>query len=313
VAHVTRSGKERRTNTDVLAQYRRRIQDVVPDLTIESLCLDPQGQNNHVVIVNDVFIFRFPRYRGGIERLERETAALRVLGPRLPLPIPMPRWCSFEVPEPGMAFMAYTALPGEPLNHLLATGTHGLDLSTVAGALGAFLTALHATPVDDVPTIGPDAAETPGAHWQDLYDRMRSRLFQLMIPDARRWTERHFEPFLQRLRGQPPTICVIHGDFGASNMLFDAKSRRLTGIIDFGSLHHDDPAVDLAAASTLAPGILRHFRPTYPNLDAVLDRVAFYRGTFALQEALFGVENGDEQALRYGLSNVPPPPGSIEL
>ena len=36
--------------------------------------------------------------------------------------------------------------------------------------------------------------------------------------------------------------------------------------------------------------------------QGALGRVAFYRGTFALQEALFGVENGDEEAFRAGIA-----------
>lgn len=38
-----------------------------------------------------------------------------------------------------------------------------------------------------------------------------------------------------------------------------------------------------------------------PQLSALMDRVLFYQGTFALQEALFGLENGDEEAFRAGI------------
>jgi len=38
-----------------------------------------------------------------------------------------------------------------------------------------------------------------------------------------------------------------------------------------------------------------------PEMHAALDRVAFYRGTFALQEALFGIENNDTEAFHAGL------------
>jgi len=32
------------------------------------------------------------------------------------------------------------------------------------------------------------------------------------------------------------------------------------------------------------------------------ERLAFYAGTFALQEALFGIENGDRQAFENGIA-----------
>lgn len=38
-----------------------------------------------------------------------------------------------------------------------------------------------------------------------------------------------------------------------------------------------------------------------PQLSALMDRVLFYQGTFALQEALFGLENEDTEAFRAGI------------
>jgi hypothetical protein len=51
-----------------------------------------------------------------------------------------------------------------------------------------------------------------------------------------------------------------HGDFGPSNILFDATTRTISGIVDFGSAALGDPA----AWSTI--GRVRHERTTarYP-------------------------------------------------
>jgi aminoglycoside 2''-phosphotransferase len=38
-----------------------------------------------------------------------------------------------------------------------------------------------------------------------------------------------------------------------------------------------------------------------PGMVSFLDRIRFYRGTFALIEALFGIENGDEEPFRSGI------------
>jgi aminoglycoside 2''-phosphotransferase len=42
-------------------------------------------------------------------------------------------------------------------------------------------------------------------------------------------------------------------------------------------------------------------QPFYPGLDSLLARVRFYKGTFALYEALFGIENGDQAAFEAGM------------
>jgi aminoglycoside 2''-phosphotransferase len=42
---------------------------------------------------------------------------------------------------------------------------------------------------------------------------------------------------------------------------------------------------------------------SYPGLDAIWERVTFWHGTYALEEALFGVENGDAEAFEAGIRN----------
>ncbi|WMM34355.1 aminoglycoside phosphotransferase family protein [Shouchella clausii] len=94
----------------------------------------------------------------------------------------------------------------------------------------------------------------------------------------------------------------MHGDFGSSNILWNPESSRITGIIDFGGSCLGDPAYDFA-------GILssygRHFFDMcislYPNDSELSDRANFYKSTFALQEALHGIENDDKQAFESGI------------
>lgn len=45
----------------------------------------------------------------------------------------------------------------------------------------------------------------------------------------------------------------------------------------------------------------QHCCTTYPAMAAALDRVHFYCDTFALEEALFGLKNGDEEAFHSGM------------
>jgi aminoglycoside 2''-phosphotransferase len=72
-----------------------------------------------------------------------------------------------------------------------------------------------------------------------------------------------------------------------------------SGVIDFDSARVGDPANDLAAASCYG---LDRLARVYPEADAAIPRVQFYVGTFALQEALFGVENGDDGAFERGIA-----------
>jgi aminoglycoside 2''-phosphotransferase len=124
-----------------------------------------------------------------------------------------------------------------------------------------------------------------------------------MRSDAKEAVAHHFASFL----GDPAMRLVrpilVHGDLGSGNLLYDPVSERLSGVLDWGCAGPDDPAVDYAAAATLSTGFLERLVAVSAEAAAVARRVAFYSGTFALQEALFGIENGDEAALEAGLED----------
>ncbi len=283
--------------SDVIQRYVRRIRELYPEIVMASTRQVDHGQNNDVVVVNDDLLFRFPRYPSGIALLERETQLLRNLQGSVPVAIPDPLYTSFAPREVGQVFMGYRLIPGAPLEQEMLQDR--ATLRKLATRLASFLRHLHRVPIT---AALPGASPVPiVAKWQGLYEQIRNQLFPYMRPDARAWTVGHFEAFLQDPRTQALTPMLIHGDFGASNILYDPTQQTLTGIIDFSSAGPDDPAVDFAAASTIAPDFLSYFYTAYPEVRDALHRVAFYKGTFALQEALFGRENGDDDAFRAGM------------
>ena len=94
-----------------------------------------------------------------------------------------------------------------------------------------------------------------------------------------------------------------HGDFGPSNILYSKDEERVTGVIDFGSSGLGDPAYDFAGLlSGYGEPFVESFAKVYPAVEVFFERIRFYRGTFALLEALFGIENDDERALEAGLA-----------
>jgi aminoglycoside 2''-phosphotransferase len=284
-----------------LEQYAARIQGAYPALTVATVRRLGEGQNNDVLLVNGALIVRFPRYAQGIAALEREVTILRALQGRLPLAIPTPRYVALTPRLVGRVFMGYPLLPGAPLEPTVLSQLDEAEVATLARGLGDFLRHLHQIQLEEV-LPGAAAQADLLAGWADLYARIQRHLFPAMRPEARAWATAHFETFLHSPQSRAISPVLIHGDLGASNILYEAQHRTVTGIIDFSGAGPQDPAVDLAALSTLRAGILDEVARTYPVTQALLDRAAFYCGTFALQEALFGVENDDEAAFRAGIA-----------
>lgn len=266
------------------------------------------GQNNDVIAVRAApegldLIFRFPRHPRAAGELAREVALLRVLRERAPLPVPDPIYVRLDPPTPGEVFMGYARLSGEPLTRDALAALPDASRRRIAGQLGAFLTALHSLPPEVFNP--PLAVANDRATWERMYGDVRVRLFPLMRPDARQRVAAHFESSLDDAASQTWRPAPIHGDFGAGNILFDARTCDISGILDWSSAGLGDPATDLAALiapASYGEGVIASLAPAYPPFAAELPRARFYVGTFALQEALFGVETGDATAFEAGIA-----------
>lgn len=279
--------------------YSNIIKEAYPSLSIHSARLHTgDGQFNDVLFINDDLIFRFPRYEESINNFLREIQILRSLQGRLNLPIPNPIYVSLETSSVGHVFMGYKLLPGRPLfREVLNEVEDESILESLAQQLANFLYGLHTlSPVNlglDLPVHNP-LTET-----QIFFSNVQKYLFPYMRAEARNSVTEHFENYftIPRLHEFAPSM--IHGDFGGSNILFDLG--KITGIVDFSFAGLGDPAQDIAAVSTYGKNFFLQICQYYPKIDSLRARAEFYRGTFALQEALHGFRNNDQEAFANGM------------
>ena len=287
---------------DSVPNLVERIRSVYQDFDIREATINMQGQNSIVLIVNGEWIFRFPKYTHVLEQMKTETKILTAIQGKLPLKTPEPEFNHLENAAVEAAFMGYRRISGEPLWREIFTAIQDVVvIDRLAFQLGEFLGALHGMKDKFPASIALDRGET-AASTKDLYRQIRQNLFPMMRPDAQTWTANHFETFLDKEQNFLFEPVFRHGDFGTSNLLYDTQSHNLNGVIDFSYAALGDPAFDFAGLlSSYGEDFLLKCTKAYPALSEMMERVHFYRGTFALEEALFGFENGDETALKAGM------------
>ncbi|MCA0988510.1 phosphotransferase family protein [Guptibacillus algicola] len=279
------------------AYYKDQINTVYPELNITSIKQNTIGQNNDVVIVNESLVFRFPKYEEGIEALRKETDVLNHVRKHVSLPIPSPTYQSFDPYEAGKVFAGYEMIEGEPLwRENFHRFTKEEDKERIARQLVTFLTELHAT------SSGDQSSEDIHREVEDLYVRIQKKLFSYMRQDAKWEVSNLFESFLRNEKHAGVNKKRIHGDFGASNILWDPERYEITGIIDFGETEIGDSAYDFAGLfASYGENFIRRCLSLYPDGQDILERVMFYKETFALQEALHGIEHNDARAFENGI------------
>jgi aminoglycoside 2''-phosphotransferase len=290
------------TDATVLAPFLAQLRAAYPSLEIGAAHLRAgEGQFNDVLIVNDALVFRFPRSAAVARTLERETALLLRLAGRLPLPTPNPTFQGRDLETGALAFIGYAMLPGEPLpNSALGAVGDEAALDRMAAQLAGFLRELHALlPLE----VTPKAAPQGTSFWEELGEQFREKLFPFMRQDARDETARLFDELLATLRRDQPAPALVHGDFGGSNILHDPRTLAITGVIDFGGAGAGDPAVDIAALSCFGEGFVARGLAAYPAMAQMLPRARLYRGTFALQQALYALRDGNREDFDDGIAS----------
>jgi aminoglycoside 2''-phosphotransferase len=282
--------------------YLVSIRAAYPSLEITSGELNTKGQNNDVLIINNNLIFRFPKYLQVIDQLKMETAILAGIKEYITLDVPVPKYINLEEMAVGEAFVGYPLIQGEPLwRDTYQTIRDERIVEVLATQLACFLKELHNIPYHEALAIDLPVSDTY-EECVDIYTRIRNKLFTYMRLDARAWAADHFETFFSKTSNFEYEPVLKHGDFGPSNILYDKEAQAIVGIIDFSGSGIGDPAYDFAGLlSGYGESFVRRCIKTYPEVESFLDRSIFYQGTFALLEALFGIENEDEEAFRDGI------------
>ncbi|MGE6259684.1 phosphotransferase family protein [Heyndrickxia sporothermodurans] len=288
----------------MLSKYIERINQVYPYLPIKDYHTNDIGQNNYVIVVNHSFVFRFPKYNKGIERLKEEAAILDIVGDFVSISIPKIKYQSFEEPEVGEVFIGYALIEGVPFwgKSLYKIKDKKLKMD-LAQQLVTFLLELHSISHKDLAGIALKDND-PYLEMYQLYRKIKEKLFPFIRTEAQKAISFSFEQFLSNNTDSNKKTTLIHGDFGSSNILWDPNINKITGIIDFGGARLGDPAYDFAGIlSSFGKDFFNMCISIYPNGTEISERVKFYKSTFALQEALHGIENDDRQAFEDGIKN----------
>ena len=229
------------------------------------------GYDFEVAIVDDEWVFRFPRRAGVEEALEVEIALLPALAPVLPVDVP-----SFEHISRKPLFVGYRMIRGEPL------------VDDDAEGVRAFLEALHA--------VDPSGLPVELSDWVEAYRIQCAEFERLVLPlvdrDLRRQATRLFED-TETLVGFEPVL--LHADLGPEHLR--VRDGRLAGVIDWGDARLGDPALDY---SWLLNGPFADW-----DVDPDLRRRArFYHRLGPWYEAHYGLFTNQPEHTERGLAGI---------
>ena len=229
------------------------------------------GYDFEVAVVDDVWVFRFPRRSAVEQALELELVLLPAIAPALPVDVP-----SFEHISRNPFFVGYRLIRGEPL------------VDEDADGVRAFLEALHAFDSSGLPVKRPD--------WVEAYRDQCAEFERLVLP----LLDKDLRAQAKRLFGDVETLvdfepALLHADLGPAHLL--VRDGRLAGVIDWGDARVGDPALDYAWLLNIP----------FPGWDVDPDlrrRALFYHRLGPWYEAHYGLFTNQRAHTERGLAGI---------
>ena len=268
--------------------YEKRIREIAPDIAVTSLTLNREGLMNDVVIANDALVFRFARHEYAFKHLKDEARILHFLRRRLTLEIPDPIY-------EGDDFLAYRLIPGQTLRRDQLMRLPPDDRQAIARQLAQFFRELHNIPIDEGDFQLPRADALMNYEgWVNAYQRIRQKVFPLLLPHVREELTERWESHLADKSNFEYELKMVNTDIPPYHIMFDRGRRRINGIIDFGCAGLGDPAIDLGAIIYFyGESFLNLFYDVYPEAKQYLTRARFYAGEHEVRWLLTGIERNE--------------------
>ena len=275
-----------------------------PELLISSIESLGEGFRNQAVLVNDDWVFRFPKNQQAAEDLAKEIRLLPQLADKVKLDIPQFRMIGTQ--QNGRPFVGYRKLKGEIIGEDGLSHLNGDTLNQVAFQLADFLDALHRFPAEKAVQAGVPVRDLKN-EFDALYREVKIHAFQLFDHPVREYISQRFESYLGQAEHFSYTPAFIHGDLSPDHFLLDPEKRELTGIIDFGDAVLSDPDYDYVYL--LEDGGLSFTKQVMcyrgiSNPDAKLKKIAWFVTFDQLHDLLEGIHSGDDARIAEGLELV---------
>lgn len=268
-----------------------------PDLAPSKIKCIGEGWDNKVFLVNDQLIFRFPHREIAATLIERENAVLAHLQARVTLKIPNPIYVGKPDDNYPYHFHGYQVIDGKSGCHAnLSASARNRSITELAD----FLKRLHSITEMEAQTIGAkdqvfdrtdaDRAINALAERVEKINARNIALIDLKVFDN--------EMKIAAAVNLPTKKVLVHGDLYCRHLMFEQEE--LVGIIDWGDVGINNPAVDLGVVFSFYPAHCHQvFFDIYGALDSETHAYARFLGLYsAITVMLYGHDIEDPQLVQ---------------
>jgi aminoglycoside phosphotransferase (APT) family kinase protein len=273
---------------------RELLREQFPALADASVAYLKEGWDSRAYEIAGTWIFRFPKRADVASQQAREQALLRAIDGRLPVAVPRYELHGRASARFPFAFAGYAKLAGRQAR----VGPDDVAPSIVDD-LAAFLTALHAIPIEVPARVGV------AHHGWRAPAQMRERALEALAGAAsslgparhdacRAYLDRACEETAATTPA-PTELCLLHNDLSSDHVLIDDHEHHVIGIIDWTDVEVGDPAVDLSGIYHFlgergTRAVLARYGRSWD--EALVRRARYFATCIALFQLFYGHATG---------------------
>ncbi len=214
----------------------QKIKKEFPNLKWKTAKHNVEGWDHYVLILDNKYVFRFPRKPVYQKRLYTEAMLLNYLAVRVNVPVP-----KYEFISKDKTFAGYPLIPGIQITPEVFKTISQSARHRIAKQLAQFFSILHKTPLNIAKKY-----EKGTTNNRKLYKELVKNTNKHIKPRLSKNNYQLIESFLKEFTKYQnhPHKCLVHADIHQDHLLVSTDKKRLSGIIDFADRAIGDPALD---------------------------------------------------------------------
>ncbi len=253
---------------DINEQIAQQLIESQHALVIQSIRLLDEGWDNLVYLVNDHYIFRFPRRELGVVCMANEITLLPYIASQVSFPLSAPQWIGKPSDLYPYPFSGYPIISGKPVSDIAQSL---ISDTNFAITLASWLSELHAIPVTD-----QYASLIKGEHhWRHDVNHRVLRCKENLNNYGHYFLESGFDKellfeiiaLLPHMTFKQDKKSYLHADLYSRHVVMNPSTLAPSGLIDWGDTHIGHPGIDLAVGMIFTEEACREFLNAYGEVD----------------------------------------------
>lgn len=274
--------------TDVIYKIRNEY----PKFIIKSINFLGNGYDSDAYIINEEYVFKFPKHPKAANNLYKEAYVLLEIRDQLPVKVPKVEFIGKSSEANSVSFVGYEKIEGFALTKDIIDSLDEDIKDNLAREIACFFKALHKINLKTtIDRIEIDKKE------KCIYE------YNIIKEYAYPYLDEHIKDQIDNLYEQLIATdfnykkSLVHNDFGASNIFFDTTTNKISGIIDFGDVAIYDQDIDfICLLQNHEEGLDRNFvlkvldYYEHNNINSVIEKSSFNEFYSQLEYIVLGKE-----------------------